>query len=217
MAWTDILEVVVDPHVAAGDMKTTFTGLHPRGVGDNLVVKAHRILADLHDLPGLHLHLRKNLPMGGGMGGGCSDGTYALLAINDVCELGLSWKPCLPMRRNSKRLPFFVDSVPAMVTGRGEHVAPWASSCLERGVGRGRQPRHPSPPKRLAGSRPRTEPPLGPIGHHPLAQWHPYRNDFESGAVERHLPLGPVASPAGRRGIVRADDRKRLDCLGFSR
>ena len=63
LAWTDILEVVVDPHVAAGDMKTTFTGLPiPGASDDNLVVKAHRILADQHDLPGLHLHLRKNLP-----------------------------------------------------------------------------------------------------------------------------------------------------------
>ena len=67
--------------------KTTFTGLPiPGDSADNLVVKAHRILAKQHDLPGLHLHLRKNLPMGGGMGGGSSDGTYALLAINDVCE-----------------------------------------------------------------------------------------------------------------------------------
>ena len=46
LAWTDILEVVVDPHVAAGDMKTTFTGLPiPGASDDNLVVKAHRILA----------------------------------------------------------------------------------------------------------------------------------------------------------------------------
>ena len=96
LAWTDILEVVVDPNVAAGDMKATCTGLPiPGASDDNLVVKAHRILAELHDLPGLHLHLRKNLPMGGGMGGGSSDGTFALRAINDVCDLGLSQETLL--------------------------------------------------------------------------------------------------------------------------
>ena len=198
LAWTDVLEVVVDPHVAAGGMKTTFTGLPiPGASDDNLVVNAHRILADLHDLPGLHLHLRKNLPMGGGMGGGSSDGTYALLAINDVCELGLSRETLLAHAAElGSDCPFFVDSAPAMVTGRGEHVAPLGFELPLDGVWVvvANPGIHISTAEAFGGLTPtdRTTP-WDQLATAPLAQWHTLiRNDFESGAVERHPAIGDL-------------------------
>ena len=196
LAWTDILEVVVAPHVAAGDMKTTFTGLPIPGASDNnLVVKAHRILAKQHDLPGLHLHLRKNLPMGGGMGGGSSDGTYALLAINDVCQLGLSRETLLAHAAElGSDCPFFVDSAPAMVTGRGEHVAPLGFELPLDGawVVVANPGIHISTAEAFGGLTPteRTTP-WDQLATAPLAQWHTLiRNDFESGAVDRHPAIG---------------------------
>ena len=198
LAWTDILEVVVAPHVAAGDMKTTFTGLPIPGASDNnLVVKAHRILAKQHDLPGLHLHLRKNLPMGGGMGGGSSDGTYALLAINDVCQLGLSRETLLAHAAElGSDCPFFVDSAPAMVTGRGEHVAPLGFELPLDGawVVVANPGIHISTAEAFGGLTPteRTTP-WDQLATAPLAQWHTLiRNDFESGAVERHPAIGDL-------------------------
>ena len=198
LAWTDILEVVVDPHVAAGELKTTFTGLPiPGASDDNLVVKAHRILADLHDLPGLHLHLRKNLPMGGGMGGGSSDGTYALLAINDVCQLGLSKETLLAHAAElGSDCPFFVESAPAMVTGRGEHVAPLGFELpLDRAWVVVANPGiHISTAEAFGGLTPtdRTTP-WDHLATTPLTQWHTLiRNDFESGAVERHPAIGDL-------------------------
>ena len=198
LAWTDILEVVVDPHVVAGDMKTTFTGLPIPGASeDNLVVKAHRILADLHDLPGLHLHLRKNLPMGGGMGGGSSDGTYALLAINDVCELGLSRETLLAHAAElGSDCPFFVNSAPAMVTGRGEHVAPLGFELPLDGVWVvvANPGIHISTAEAFGGLTPtdRTTP-WDQLVTTSLAQWHTLiRNDFETGAVERHPAIGDM-------------------------
>ena len=198
LAWTDILEVVVDPHVAAGDMKTTFTGLPiPGASDDNLVVRAHRILAERHDLPGLHLHLRKNLPMGGGMGGGSSDGTYALLAINDVCELGLSRETLLAHAAElGSDCPFFVDSAPAMVTGRGEHVAPLGFELPLDGVWVvvANPGIHISTTVAFGGLTPtdRTTP-WDQLATTTLAQWHTFiRNDFESGAVERHPAIGDL-------------------------
>ena len=198
LAWTDILEVVVDPHVAAGDMKTTFTGLPIPGASeDNLVVKAHRILAKQHDLSGLHLHLRKNLPMGGGMGGGSSDGTFALLAINDVCELGLSRESLLAHAAElGSDCPFFVDSAPAMVTGRGEHVAPLGFELPLDGVWVvvANPGIHISTAEAFGGLTPtdRTTP-WDQLATTPLAQWHTLiRNDFESGAVERHPAIGDL-------------------------
>ena len=198
LAWTDILEVVVDPHVAEGDMKTTFTGLPiPGAADDNLVVKAHRILADQHDLPGLDLHLRKNLPMGGGMGGGSSDGTYALLAINNVCELGLSKETLLAHAAElGSDCPFFVESAPAMVTGRGEHVDPLGFELPLDGVWVvvANPGIHISTAEAFGGLTPtdRTTP-WNHLATTPVAQWHNLiRNDFESGAVERHPAIGDL-------------------------
>ena len=198
LAWTDILEVVVDPHVAAGDMKTTFTGLPiPGAADDNLVLKAHRILAKQHDLPGLLLHLRKNLPMGGGMGGGSSDGTYALLAINDVCELGLSRETLLAHAAElGSDCPFFVYSAPAMVAGRGEHVTPLGFELPLDGVWVvvANPGIHISTAEAFGGLTPtdRTTP-WDQLATTPLPQWHTLiRNDFESGAVERHPAIGDL-------------------------
>ena len=62
LSWTDILEVVVDPEVPAGALRTTFTGLPiPGTIEDNLVVRAHALLTQNHELPGLHLLLHLSL------------------------------------------------------------------------------------------------------------------------------------------------------------
>ena len=198
LAWTDILEVVVDPHVEAGDMKATFTGLPiPGASDDNLVVKAHRILTQQHHLPGLHLHLRKNLPMGGGMGGGSSDGTFALRAINDVCDLGLSRETLLAHAAElGSDCPFFVDSAPALVTGRGEHVAPLEFELPLDGVWVvvANPGIHISTAEAFSGLKPKDRTTLWEhLSTNPLAQWHNLiRNDFESGAVERHPAIGDL-------------------------
>ena len=198
LSWTDVLEVVVDPNVAAGDMKATFTGLPiPGALDDNLVVKAHRLLADQHDLPGLHLHLRKNLPMGGGMGGGSSDGTFALLAIDEVCELGLSKETLLAhSAKLGSDCPFFVDSAPAMVAGRGEHVTPLGFELPLDGIWIvvANPGIHISTAEAFGGLTPmdRTTP-WEHLSTTPLAQWHNLvRNDFECGAVEHHPPIGDL-------------------------
>ena len=126
LGWTDILEVLEDDSVAPGELRTVWTGLDiPGDTDNNLVVKAHRLLAARYDLPGLSAHLHKVLPMGAGLGGGSADGTYMLRAINDVCDLGLSRQELMTLATElGSDCPFFVDSRPALVTGRGEHIVP---------------------------------------------------------------------------------------------
>ncbi|MGB2470645.1 MAG: TCP-1/cpn60 chaperonin family protein, partial [Flavobacteriales bacterium] len=136
-------------------------------------------------------------PMGGGMGGGSSDGTYALLAINDVCELGLSRETLLAHAAElGSDCPFFVDSAPAMVTGRGEHVAPLGFELPLDGVWVvvANPGIHISTAEAFGGltSTDRTTP-WDHLATTPLAQWHTLiRNDFESGAVERHPAIGDL-------------------------
>ena len=86
--WTDALEVVITDHQ---NLTFNATGLPiPGNQANNLVIKAFNLLSKEHILPGLNFHLHKILPMGAGLGGGSSNGAYALKLINEVCELGIS-------------------------------------------------------------------------------------------------------------------------------
>lgn len=124
--WTDVLEVNRNDNIPEGKLQATYTGLDiPGEEASNLVTQAHRLLAEQFDLPGLSLHLHKVIPMGAGLGGGSADGTYTLRAINALCGLGLDRSELLDFAAQlGSDCPFFVDAVPALVQGRGEHVLP---------------------------------------------------------------------------------------------
>ena len=60
-----MLEVVLAPDVPHGEATFTWTGLPiPGDPENNLVVRAHQLLAERHALPGVSIHLHKVLPMG---------------------------------------------------------------------------------------------------------------------------------------------------------
>lgn len=56
-----------------------FAALVPAGP-DNLICKAHTLLAELVTLPAVAVHLEKNLPVAAGIGGGSADAAAALRA-----------------------------------------------------------------------------------------------------------------------------------------
>ncbi|HKK22375.1 MAG TPA: 4-(cytidine 5'-diphospho)-2-C-methyl-D-erythritol kinase, partial [Pseudohaliea sp.] len=60
---------------------------------DNLAVRAARALKALPGTPaaaGVHITLDKQIPTGGGLGGGSSDAASTLLGLNRLWNLGLS-------------------------------------------------------------------------------------------------------------------------------
>jgi len=84
-------------------------------------VKAYELLKEKHDIPPVKMHLHKVIPMGAGLGGGSSDGAFALKLLNDQFEIGLS---NAQLEAYAKTLgadcPFFIDNKPKLVTGMGE-------------------------------------------------------------------------------------------------
>ena len=192
LGWTDILEVLEDDSVAPGELRTVWTGLDIPGDSDNnLVVKAHRLLADTHDLPGLSAHLHKVLPMGAGLGGGSADGTHMLRAINDVCGLGLSREELMTLAAElGSDCPFFVGAQPALVTGRGEHVAPLSFELPLDGlwVVVANPGIHISTAEAFGGLSPRNRTTdWAALAGEPASAWSDrIQNDFEAGAGARH-------------------------------
>lgn len=117
--FTDILEIL-----PAERFQFVQTGLKVDGdVNDNLCSKAFHLLQEKYDLKGAYIHLRKNIPMGAGLGGGSADGTFVLRGLNDLFSLGLTNDE---LRNFATQLgsdcPFFVEDAPQMAKGRGEEL-----------------------------------------------------------------------------------------------
>jgi len=122
---SDVLEVKVIENGTHGRLNFSILGHKIKGENlDNLVVKAHDLLSAEYDFPELTATLLKNIPSGAGLGGGSSDGSFMLKAINNICHLGLSRKS---LEQYAAKLgsdcPFFIKNEPSIVTGRGEELS----------------------------------------------------------------------------------------------
>ena len=206
LRWTDMLEVTFNDDVPAGEARFEWSGLAiPGNAAGNLVTRAHRLLADKHDLPGLSIHLHQILPMGAGLGGGSADGTYALRAINNVCELGMSPQE---LAHDAGLLgsdcPFFVQDGSALVQGRGEIVTPIDISSALAGchvvvanpgihIGTAEAFAHVTPQPRVTNWQ-------GLADTH-LGQWHLHlRNDFEVGIRAQHVAVDELLTLMAEAG-----------------
>ena len=117
----DILEIV-----PAQQFEFHQSGIEVRGeLHSNLCVKAYEILKKHHSIPPVYMHLRKQIPMGAGLGGGSSDAAHVINCLNDLFGLNI------PQARREELAaslgsdcPFFVEGTPKIAQGRGEVLAP---------------------------------------------------------------------------------------------
>ena len=112
----DVLEIV-----QADQFSFHQTGLNvPGGQDSNLVVKAYELLRFYHDISPVAIHLHKLIPMGAGLGGGSSDGAYALKMLSDLFNLRLESNQLRILAAQlGSDCPFFVANEPAIATGIG--------------------------------------------------------------------------------------------------
>lgn len=91
----------------------------------NLMVRAARLMQSRYGVGGVNLKLDKRVPFGAGLGGGSSDATATIVAINELYDLELD-KATLAMlaAELGSDTPFFVYNTPQLCTGRGEIMTP---------------------------------------------------------------------------------------------
>jgi 4-diphosphocytidyl-2-C-methyl-D-erythritol kinase len=127
VSFCDALEII---QVSGEDGMFEFSssGLEIPGVTDgNLVVKAYKLLDALYGLPAVKIHLHKVIPMGAGLGGGSSDGAWALRLLNDLFQLQIPQEELMNLAANlGSDCPFFIFDEPCAVSGRGEVLSPFS-------------------------------------------------------------------------------------------
>jgi 4-diphosphocytidyl-2-C-methyl-D-erythritol kinase len=115
--FSDILEVT-----KADSFEFLQTGISISGTGGpNLCEKAYQLLRKEYEIGPVRIHLRKQIPVGAGLGGGSADATYTLLALNQLFQLQLSIQKLKELSSElGSDCPFFVEGLPQIAQGRGE-------------------------------------------------------------------------------------------------
>jgi 4-diphosphocytidyl-2-C-methyl-D-erythritol kinase len=92
----------------------------------NLVIRAARALAAHTGHPAhVRLHLRKQIPLAGGLAGGSADAAATLVACDTLWGTGLSRDELATIAAGlGSDVPFLVHGGTALGTGRGEAVSP---------------------------------------------------------------------------------------------
>jgi 4-diphosphocytidyl-2-C-methyl-D-erythritol kinase len=188
--------------IPTGDTEPAF---HSYGLpipGDpagNLCLKAWRLTnKNFPDLPAIHIHLYKNIPIGAGLGGGSADGAGTLMGLNQLFHLNLSNEQLLGYAAQlGSDCPFFVLNTPCLGQGRGERLQPlpldlsgYSFALVDPGI-------HISTAQAFALCTPReTNSSLRDIVSRPIETWTgSLINDFEAPLPARSTPPSPAAAP----------------------
>lgn len=117
---TDVLEIV-----PADEFSIRITSSKP-GIPDwdpmsDLCAKAWRLMNERFGAGPVAISLEKRNPVGGGLGGGSSDGAFTLKMLNEIFSLGLALTELASLAAElGSDCPFFIYNRPMIGEGRGE-------------------------------------------------------------------------------------------------
>lgn len=113
----DVLEMVV-----ADEFRFIPSGLAiPDNGTDNLCLRAYHLLQCTYDLPPVHIHLHKTIPIGAGLGGGSADAAFLLKLANEQFGLGLDETKLMEYARQlGADCTFFIRNTPVLASGIGD-------------------------------------------------------------------------------------------------
>ena len=105
-------------------------------ITDNLVCKAALFVAEAAGIKGdIVFHLKKNIPMGAGLGGGSSDAAAVLLALPALAGKRLAPEDLSSIAaRLGSDVPFFLHGGTVLGLGRGEELYPLPDQASAQGL-----------------------------------------------------------------------------------
>ncbi len=91
----------------------------------NICVKAWNTFKSHFNIPPIHIILYKNIPFGGGLGGGSADAAFMLSALNSYFSVGATTEQLEQMALElGSDCPYFIHNKPMFAEGRGELLKP---------------------------------------------------------------------------------------------
>ena len=175
--------------------------------GENLITKTWQILKDNFDIPPVEVHLLKTIPLEAGLGGGSSDSAHFMKALNRMFSLGLSTAAMKKIVSGvGSDCPFFIENLPALVSGRGDHISPVDISLFGRYIVLVLPDIRISTREAYANVKPRkNRRPIREIIGFPVEKWkEELVNDFEGYAFAKHPELKNIKNSLYNAGAVYA-------------
>jgi 4-diphosphocytidyl-2-C-methyl-D-erythritol kinase len=119
----DILEITLSEN---GETTFKQTGIIIDSSSENnLIIKALRLFQSDFDLPALNICLRKQIPLGAGLGGGSADAAFMLKLLNDFSKAGLTEAQLEDAAAKlGADCPFFIRNQPVFAEGIGNIFMP---------------------------------------------------------------------------------------------
>lgn len=104
---------------------------HCPGGPENLIWRSASLLAQYSEMePAVTIELEKNIPIGGGLGGGSSDAASCLMGLNQLWDLNLAQNELAKIAEKlGSDVPFFLFAPTAFCQGRGEIIEPLTARC----------------------------------------------------------------------------------------
>ena len=191
------------------------SGVEFRGVGievdcpmeKNLCVRAARLMQERYGVGGVSIVLDKCVPFGAGLGGGSSDATAVIVAINEIYNLGLDKGVLSALAAElGSDTPFFVYNRPMLCTGRGEIMQPVEVDLLGLWLVVAKPSEGVSTAEAYRGVKPCAPVvPLTELLKRPIEEWQgSVKNDFEPHILAAHPDILVIKNQMLDAGAVYA-------------
>jgi 4-diphosphocytidyl-2-C-methyl-D-erythritol kinase len=202
--WTDLLEIL-----PANELKMKTSGIEiPGSTDENICLKAYHLLARDFKIPTIQIYLHKLIPIGAGLGGGSSDGAFALKTLNSIFDLKLSSDQ---LRTYAAQLgsdcAFFIDAVPAIGVGRGDVLTPTSVDLGGKFLVIIKPDIHVSTAEAYEKVKPKAwkMPVQKILEDYPVEEWkHHLENDFESSIFDKYPVIKAVKDKMYKAGAIYA-------------
>lgn len=173
----------------------------------NLCIKAARLIQQRYGVDAVSITLDKRVPFGAGLGGGSSDATAVIMAMNEIFSLSLDEATLVALAAElGSDTAFFVRNTPQLCEGRGEIMTPIELELTGLWIVLIKPDESVSTREAYAGVKPHV-PSLSLTERlkEPIVQWQgSVKNDFEPSVFAAHPVIADVKQQLIDAGAVYA-------------